>query len=116
MYNLVLDKKFTGPLGKFSPGPVPVKNKILVPVRSRSREKQNFGPGPSPGGTGTTLQFPISNTDHWDDKIKKKEKQIYRVFFRVRAERKKMSLLKGFRWTKFKVKILKYNFARNSGR
>jgi hypothetical protein len=32
MYNLVLDKKFTGPLGKFSPGPVPVKNKISVPV------------------------------------------------------------------------------------
>ncbi len=31
MYNLVLDKKFTGPLGKFSPGPVPVKNKISVP-------------------------------------------------------------------------------------
>ncbi len=36
MYNLVLDKKFTGPLGKFSPG-----------------KKQNFGPG-------TTLQFPNS--------------------------------------------------------
>jgi hypothetical protein len=66
MYNLVLDKKFTGPLGKFSPGPVPVKNKISVPVPSRSREKQNFGPGPGPRpggtgtgtGTGTTLQFP----------------------------------------------------------
>jgi hypothetical protein len=35
MYNLVLDKKFTGPLGKFSPGPGPGK-------------KQNFGPGPVP--------------------------------------------------------------------
>jgi hypothetical protein len=32
MYNLVLDKKFTGPLGKFIPGPVPVKNKISVPI------------------------------------------------------------------------------------
>ncbi len=31
MCNLVLDKKFTGPLGKFSPG-----------------KKQNFGPGPVP--------------------------------------------------------------------
>jgi hypothetical protein len=38
MYNLVLDKKFTGPLGKFSPGPVPVKNKISIPV----------SPGPGP--------------------------------------------------------------------
>jgi hypothetical protein len=32
MYNLVLDKKSTGPLGKFSPSPVPVKNKISVPL------------------------------------------------------------------------------------
>jgi hypothetical protein len=38
MYNLVLDKKFTEPLGKFSPG-----------------KKQNFGPG-------TTMQFPSSNS------------------------------------------------------
>jgi len=47
--------------------------------------------------------------------MKKREKEIHLVFFRVHAECKKMSSLKGFRWTKFKVKILKYNFARNSG-
>jgi hypothetical protein len=41
MYNLVLDNKFTGQLGKFSPGPV-------------SGKQQNF----SPGGTATHLQFP----------------------------------------------------------
>jgi len=41
MYNLVLEKNFTGALGKFSPG-----------------KKQNFGPGPA--GTGTILQFPTT--------------------------------------------------------
>jgi hypothetical protein len=45
MYNLILDKKFTEPLGNLSPS-----------------KKQNFGP--SPGGTGTPLQFPSTYSDH----------------------------------------------------
>ncbi len=41
MYNLVLDKKFTGPARNFSPVPAPVKNKILVPIPSQSRRDRD---------------------------------------------------------------------------
>jgi hypothetical protein len=44
--------------------------------------------------------------------MKKREKEIHLVYFRVHAECKKMSSLKGLTWTKFKVKILKYNSLR----
>ncbi len=57
MYNLVLDKNFTRPLGKFSPGkkqnfgPGPVKNKISVPVPVLA--------GPRPLCSSLPIQFDI---------------------------------------------------------